>query len=105
MLTQCLNIEKIVHRLSIFTNSFFQLSQLVYILLFVSLTYRKNEENLGHTRAEDREAYRKIFDYQSGNPDRKQTDNFRLGVSQSRQRKTEKFSVWLLLIDQEGRVN
>ena len=29
----------------------------------------------GHMWAEDREAYRKFFDYWSGNPDREQTDN------------------------------
>ena len=47
------------------------------------------------TEQEDQEAYRKIFDYQSGNPDREQTNKIQ----------TEKFSVWLLLIDREGCVN
>ena len=75
----------------------------VYVVIECPLTYISEETK--HTWAGDREAYRKIFDYWSGNPDRKQTDNFRLGVSQSRPRKTEKFLVWLLLIDQEGRVN
>ena len=37
-----------------------------------------NSSCFGHTWAEDQEAYRKIFDYQSGNPDREQTDNLRL---------------------------
>ena len=36
--------------------------------------------------AEDKEAYRKIFDYHSGNPDQEQTDNLRLGIPRSRPR-------------------
>ena len=40
-----------------------------------------------HMWAEVREAYRKIFDYWYGNPDREQTDNLRLGIFQSRPRK------------------
>ena len=40
-------------------------------------------ETKRNTWAEDREAYRKIFDYRSGNPDREQIDNLRLGILQS----------------------
>ena len=36
-----------------------------------------------HTWAEDQEAYRKIFDYRSGSPDREQTDTLRQEISQS----------------------
>ena len=45
----------------------------------------KLEEARGaHTWAEDQKAYRKIFDYQSGNPGRAQTNNLRVVIFQAR---------------------
>ena len=54
---------------------------------------------LNHTWAEDQEAYRKIFDYQSGNPDWEQPDNLRLGISWSNLRnlKSERLFFWSVI--------
>ena len=72
----------------------------IHVLQVITLSALIMETWL-HTWAEDLEAYRKNFDYQSGNPDQEQTNNLRLAISRSRPKKFLglAWEIWYLIID------